>query len=1253
DRGIYRPGSTIGIKATAMRPEGAELRPVKGQARHLRLRDPKGETICEHAVTTNDMGSAAADCHVPHGASLGLYRVEVRRGDAVEGHSLVRVADFEPPRFKVDVDAKATRAEDRASLSASVDAKYLFGSPMSGGNVRWSLERRPAPFPNGPLTAAGLSFRPEPSWIYDEEQVEAKWSRVGEGMLDEAGRLSLTQALPMDGADGPQRFVLEADVSDASYRHVANRAEVVVDAAPVYAGLRGPSGWVRSGGDVSVELGAIDGEGRSVIGKTVTATLFEVTWRYLERLGPGGAIHTEWRRQEVERGRCSVVSAERAERCDLRALSGGDYRLVASVDGRSGGSSWFWVWGDDGEKRKTTPSRGPVVQVVADKGRYQAGETAKLLVRSPYPAATMVTTFEMGGLVGHESQRITGPVGLVNVPIRAEHAPHLHASITLLPMGAVGRDRASYRVGAIRLPVDGKSAALAVKVASDRPSYRPRDEATVTVEVQADGKPLPHAEVALAVVDEGVLRLTGFHAPNPGDALRPPMALDFVAFDSREGLLGLFERSHVAGDGGGEGDDSLPHARRRFVETALWRPMLRTDAAGKAQVRFTLPDNLTEFRMMAVAVDPAGRSGNEEASFLVKKDLMVDPILPRFAHVGDRFELAAMVHNGSDQPFDGSVQLDTVQVPVSLPAGARKRVATTTDARSPGLREITVALRDAAGEVKDAAKRRLPVQQPGYAVHPSLAGAFREELKIDLTLPASAMLEPEESLTLKLGEHLWPELGTRLEYLLDYPHGCVEQTTSSTLPLVAGREILPRIGLDRHDARFFTDRIKAGVDRLATMRTSSGGLAYWPGDSDPSIFGTAYAIRAVSAAHDAGIPLSPGLLEGMTSYLEARLREESTSIELRAVIAESLAAMPQGLPPGIADALWDRRGDMSAFARASLTLALARDAAQADRVRTLSDDLVALLDDQGKLREEPAVHHEYYGSPQRTESQIARALTATRPDEPRLLLLASRLAEVTGRYTTQATAFTLLALADYLQGLPAEGVTIAATLDGEPLAQRRMASGAVEVSIPLAELVGKKRRLRVKGDGKTALGYALAARYRLPLGDESLRGEARAVAELEGASGKAGPHVYRMITTPAGDPVDPSKVAAGELLRVALLVDFPSGAERRYLALTDPLPAGLEPVQTDLASVTNDPGIGDQHPLADHLRWSLHQISHLELHDDRMQLYVDDVGSSVIAASYLVRATTPGTFATPPAMAELMYQAGSTSFTEGSEITIQ
>ena len=179
------------------------------------------------------------------------------------------------------------------------------------------------------------------------------------------------------------------------------------------------------------------------------------------------------------------------------------------------------------------------------------------------------------------------------------------------------------------------------------------------------------------------------------------------------------------------------------------------------------------------------------------------------------------------------------------------------------------------------------------------------------------------------------------------------------------------------------------------------------------------------------------------------------------------------------------------------------------------------------------------------------------------------------------------------------------------------------------------------------MSYQLAAAWRRPF-----VGEAKEPA----GHAAAGPEVHRLLTDPAGNPLDPTKLQAGELVRVALLVRLPSTLDSGrwgYLAVTDRLPAGLEAVDPELASSTSVAEVGPRHPFSELLRWGSGEPTHVELRDDRVSLYFDRVNDDTLAATYLARATTPGHFVMPPAMAELMYEPGSVGWSEALDVAVR
>ncbi|MCB9715500.1 MAG: hypothetical protein H6712_16645 [Myxococcales bacterium] len=1253
DRGVYRPGATVELKGIVQFRQDGKLRPVSTMPVGLRIHAPTGKQVFTTDGITGDLGSVVTRFRVPADAEIGRYRIELvapMRDDAVLASYGVQVAEFEPPRFTVDVETSAT-APDR--LEASVLGRYLFGAAMEDAPVAWTLRREDAAMPAGPLPSKGFLFREQLGWWDDE--TEDAWVRSGEGQLDAKGRFSLSPQVELASDRGPQRFVLEAEVSDESHRAISGRSAVVLHPASRYAGLKLSDRWLDVGKAIPVEAGVVDTEGATVSGVPVELRLERLEWKRVRRPGAGGWADEDWHEVSEEVGRCTTSGTDTTG-CRLVPEHSGSYRISAWIDGHRGGTQRLWAWGHGGAT--AMPSPGRRLEIVADKGRYRPGDTAQLMVSNPYPAATAILTVEQGGILHHETRTVTESAAHFSVPLGREHAPHAHATITLLPRDAKGLDRVDWKLGAIRLPVELGDNRLDVTVASDRDHYSPGEEVEIVVDVSQGGSAVADAEVALAVVDEGVLRLTNFHAPDPVPALYPGQGLELAVDDSRRLLAEQLRRSHVAGDGSGAGSHSLVATRKDFVRTALWKPQLRTDADGRVHVRLTLPDNLTRFRMMAVVTDGEGRGGVHEDDFEVRKPLMAIPAVPRFALVGDHLEAAVMVHNNQDHAERATVTMGKRSQEVEIAAGGRARVAFPLAPERTGTQTLRFAVADGSGAVRDRVEATLPVQAPGIDERPYLHGTFLGRQSIALEIPDEALNTSggDDFVTVTVGENLWPELGERVEYLVGYPHGCVEQTTSSTLPLLAARDILPRLGLTRFSDEQLRDMIGAGVKRLSTMRTSEGGLAYWPGGYEANPFGTAYATLAIARARRLGIEAPAGMVDDMSEYMVHMLELDSLphgyGVEVKAMLALALAEL-DALPPERADALWDTVEQQGVFGTATLALALARLPGQEDRVARLVDMVEGSFDEEGTLLHGRSDDDfQYYGSDQRTIAQSAIALQRLRPGSRLLPLLSAQLVHRTEGYTTHGTAYGLLALAERINDTEVEAHRQRALLDGDDLTPELSESMSLGPAarlyrIPLDQLRGRKAQLVLESESDRPQSFVISARWRRP-GDGA---GTRAATTTD-----HGPDLYRVITDAKGHAVDLDAIEPGRVLRVVLLARLPEDlpySRRGYLAVTDRLPAGFEALQPDLWTVASVPELDEEHPLYEHLRWSGSPASHVELRDDRAQFYFDRVWGEWVHATYLMRATTPGQFTAPPAMAELMYEPDSAGYSQERSFTVK
>ncbi len=1255
ERGVYQPGESVHVKGTVRSPRGGRLAPVAKAALAVVAFDASHKETTRAAMTTSDTGGF--DLVLSLDERVGHRTLELRDGETVLATTDLLVAETENPRFLVDVDAAHMEGD---TFVAEVRARYPFGAPLSEGAVHFSLRR----------TLPGTYFDESADYTFlsriDDRarKQEIAFTQAGDGKLGAAGTFTVRVKVPK--ARITTALELEVDVADPSERHVAASGKTLAHVAADYAGLQPTQPWATVGEPFAVRGLVVDAAGKALADQDAELRLVRLRYHVSTHRAAQGT-RTEWSAERIAepspRARCTTRAGAA---CSLVAVTPGEYLVVASHRGRDAGEVRVYFAPKPGAEAPTDPSgarpvEGRAMELLADKPAYRAGDVAHVAVRAPFARGHALVTLDHGSYVSHRTVTLAASFTVLDVPVDGTLAPWANLTVTAFGPGA------DYRIGAARLRVRSDDTELAVAVAPAADRFRPGEKVAVRVQVLGDGPartPVKGAEVTVAVVDETVHRLGGDEDPTPSTWLHRGAPLAFAASDSRDGVGPWLGHSHVAGDGseGGDAPSPLePASQRKKNATVLFLPTLRTGDDGTVAFDFPAPEQLSEYRITATAIDLDGRAGAAHRAVVVDKPVKLVPLVPRFLSLGDRAEIAATVHNDSDRDVSVRVRLtpseqrevlgDPVLARV-VPKHGQELVRFPLSPASIGPSTLRFTLEDQAGALLDRAEATVPVTLPASLERPESSGTFLGSHTVRLDVPAYAAADPRGEVTVQIGENLWPELGSAVDALLDYPHGCLEQTTSSTLPLLAAQVILPRTGARHLEPAELEKMVAAGVARLWLMRTADGGLGYWPGDASPHVYGTSYAFLALDRAAKANVPRAQALRDAVATFLEARLARGSDAPDTLAFMAASLGAAGK-LDPARLPALWDRRTAMSPFGRAQLALALLGE--RRDRAEALADE----LEEEVLRRTEVAgaserEQWETFASPARDAAAVLRALARLKPTSEANRILGAQVLGSLGHGTTQEAAFGLLALAEIVTATQAVTGDARVFLGGEEIGRSRgLGAGIAEFKLPLARLAGHPADLRLVSTGLSPSAFVVRGSYRRPVNVDAAPSPGTDVGAAWHQ--EHGPNVFRVYTDARGKPVDLAEVPVGALVRVAVLAEFPgelADHRLRYLAMTDRLPAGFEPVDPDLRTVASVPALANEPPFAAILKGG-GAASHVELHGDRVHVYFDDQGQRLSAATYVMRATTRGTFVAPPAEAELMYEPRSLGRSEAVSVTVR
>lgn len=1236
DRGLYRPGDTVHLKGLARLVDRAGKMTVPGRKTriHLRIEDPRGRAVVDEDLKLSAFGGFNRDLELESEARLGDWRVRAE----VDGQSFSErfaVEEYKPRTFEVKVAAPNANVFLGQNLRFDVSANFLYGSPLRAGHFKWSLRRREH-------LAAFTGFDDyafqDNVHLYDEGQYWARYEvrsfsetvADGEGKLDESGKVSVETSDPAKDLSGPQDYLFEVTVEDASGQGVTAGQVLTGHKANLYLGLH-PAEFVQAVGmPFGVQAVAFDAEGKrraAEVELTLWRRSYECSWGY------SGCKRKESTAPALKRKIAVPVAGSAAvERVVLREP--GEYMVrITAPDGRGnqavssetiyvvGAGEAFWS-GDEGDR----------MTLIASKSKYKPGDTAVLVPQAQLPGSLALVTVERDGIMSYAVKPVATSGQGLEVKVTPEMAPNAFASVVLVRgrMGEGNRNGPRFKMGLVNLQVDTAHRRLRVAVETNRPGYEPGDEVKARVKItDANGAPV-RAEVALAVADEGVLQIAGYKTPDPMQSFYAPWGLGVESSTTWNRLLRVKEPGQEEPEEGGDGGgDEAGRVRSRFMATAFWAPALVTGADGTATVKFSAPDNLTAFRVMAVAADAGERFGSGDKRFTISKTLQAMPALPRFLSVGDAAQATVMIHNNSKAALKVRVSATVTGVDVAgdqqleldVPAGAARPAVFPVSAKQPG--EASFTFKAVAGAYKDAVITRLPVNLPSLTETLSV-GEGSTTTKVEHALPSLGTVIPGRGgLEITLDRTGLARLDEGLAYLIGYPYGCLEQTTSKVVPMVALTDLAKSASIPDVSAEKARGFVEKGLAKMVRHQHEDGGFGLWMG-APAEVHYTAVALWGLGIAKNAGYKVDEDAINSGANYLKARINrmgghggEFVGERASRAFAAAVLASLGQAqVDDGLLTQLYNERELLPVYGRAFLLQGLHK-AGRGELATTLAKELVALVPGTG-----PAIIKEvredlswYWSSDVRTSALVLAALLPVLPENPAVSRLADGLlaARVNGRWqSTQENMYGLLAMAELARTRVAAGeVQVAITLSGQTIATRTLVGADVaRVSVPLGELKGPLSLSVTGGE----VFYTARIKVERPLDDKAV---------------SHGLTIERTYLDPETDkPL--SKLRLGQTVKVRLTVRSPE--RRAHVAVVDYLPSGFEPVLTRFRR-----SYTQESPTP--VWWGGWRTiwQNQELRDDRAQIFADLLGTGDSQYEYLVRATSVGHFTAPPATVEAMY----------------
>ena len=1279
ERGIYRAGEKVHVKGIIRMREKGTWHLPKFQDVMCEVQDPFQKSVHKGKASLDEYGSFAFDLETSPEASLGAYQVlAVVSPDAAGDKPAVlsdsfRVEAFRPAEFEVYLRTQRESFIFGDEYRGEVRANYLSGGAMSGQKAAWFLRLNPSGF--SPPGHNGFLFGNEMDWEDDQGAEESRLVASGEAELGDQGLLEIKASLVAEKEKDSVMATLEATVQGPSRNAISNRIQTTVHRGEFYIGLQPSTSFLEKGKSLSLNVIAVDPQGRSLPGKKLKVKLLKREWRSVRQAGVGGRFRWHTEKEDIEVSTRNVETKEGPAALEFVPEKSGLYLFAAEgKDGRGNvitTSTYFYVTGKDyvsWEQRDDD-----TIELVADRDRYAPGETARVLVKSPYEKAKALVTIERELIIESRVLEIQGSSSRIEVPIKPEYMPNVFVSVLLL-QGRTEQSRAderqdigkpSFKMGYVKLSVNPFEKMLKVDIARDKKDYKPKEKVSLSFKVRDSKNAAVKACLSLAVVDVGVLNLIGYETPDPFGRFYGEKPLSIQTSETRLHVVGRREYGEKGEDTGGGGEKMLAASpaltevelRGDFKSTAFWDPSLITNDQGEAGVTFELPANLTSFRVMAVAQTADSEFGRGDDTFRVSKPLQLQPSLPRFARSGDRFEAGAVVRNLSDKKGTVNLEMEARNIicpdasvrTFELGPGEAREVLFPFQAESPGLARLTIRAR--MGEETDGLEIKLPVQLPRPTESVALSGQVKDAAEERVRIPGDAFLE-ESFLDVQASPTALSGLKGSLDYLKDYPYLCLEQRVSAVLPYLVASKVIFDFKLSPLEEPAVRKLVQVTLRDVYGYQKEEGAFGLWPDGNWTSPYITCYGVFALVKAREAGYEIDASRLDQAAQFLVDWLREDFGSgrhpyevwgwktTRAFALYVLALLGRPE---PAYAERLFAERDDLPIFGRALLLKALHYGKGTLRAQNMLLDELlnmVKVTPADAHFEEGEAAGLEWvYSSNLRTTAFVLQTLIEIGSDHPLVPQIARWIVDKrrSGHWhSTQEDFYVFYALNDFFRTYEKERPDFAfkMTLDARTLLEgsfKGLDAGIKTARMKLsAHPAGMELPLAVRKDGDGTLYYTARMTY-APCQKLEARDEGISVLKhLESLDGK---------------PLQ--TVKAGSLVVVAVDVVMPQ--EGLFIVVEDPLPAGFEAVNPSFLTESEEQlrkldkiNEGDE-------RW-WEGFHHVEMRDERVLLFADSLTAGLHTHRYLARALTFGTFLAPGTKVEEMYSPE--VFGRGAEQTV-
>ncbi len=1168
----------------------------------------------------------------------GNWTVKIKVG-GTEFSKIMKIETVKPNRLKINMDFKTELLKSSKENLGNLEVKWLTGAKARGlmADIEMTLKR------------GSTSFKGYESYTFDDPSIafESEQKMIFKSKLDNDGKASIDPQIRVEGkAPGMLNCFFKTRAFESGGDFSTDQFKIAYSPFKSYVGVKVPEGKGWNGAIFSdkpnlINIASVDENNQPVSRKKLKIEIYEVEWRwwwdYSDDEGYDN-YHEGSYSNLIKTDYVNTVNGKAMYELTFPSPSWGRkmIKITDSVSGHTTGQIFYTTYSSWWEEGGHGPGGAEMLAFSTDKQKYNVGEKVKVQLPKVAEGRALVSIESGSKIIDHFWHELDG--NSFEFATTEAMSPNVFIHVSLIqPHNATANDAPIRMYGIQNITVEDPNTHLVPQIKMPE-VLAPEQNVSITVS-EKNGKGMAYT---IAVVDEGLLDLTRFKTPDGWPVFYSKEALGIRTWDMYKYVIGAYngEMTGLLAAGGDEaaaGGKNGGEKANRFKPAVIHLGPFYLEAGKTATHKFKMPNYVGSVRTMVVAMEN-GAYGSAEKTTPVKKPLMVISTLPRVLGPKERVKVPVTVFAMDKKVKDVIVQLKASSLFTVI--GEKQKTIHFSEegdqivefelqvAEAIGVGKIEILATGAGEKASDVTEIQVRSSNPlmtkvaSEAIQPN--ESWNEKF-------AAFGIQGTNKITLEFSSIPAMNLDERMRYLIQYPHGCIEQTTSSVFPQLFLGGLL---NLSEEQKKKIGENIKAGIARLRTFQISGGGMTYWPeyGYDGACEWGTNYAGHFMLEAEKQGYTLPAGFKEKWVDFQKNTANSWSENNHGYDQITQAYRLYTLALAGEPELGAMNRMKEMTNLSNESKwRLAAAYALAGKDKIA-----LSIVQNTSYEVKNYRELSYTY-GSGLRDMAMILESMTYLNMNDKAKKMMDNICISLRSDnwYGTQTTAYSLLAVSKFVNKMKGgKGLQVEYTIAGGPVR-------TLSVSTPMAtvEIDGNKTKMgdiHIVNKG-TSMLFAKMYTRGIPMMDQATTGSNFISMNVK-------------YTDMDGKIIDPSSIAQGtDFVAEVEINNSNYGFDLKEMALTQIFPSGWEIRNTrmDLAesdeAESNYEDVAENYEEADENYYErrnetpIDKAEYIDFRDDRVLTYFDMRYRGKMTFKVILNAAYVGQFYLPTVYCEAMY----------------